>query len=46
MSMELKAILLSGIAGAGKSTWALNYVKEHDNVAILSTDEVYHFQFS
>lgn len=38
--MELKAILLSGIAGAGKSTWALNYVKEHDNVAILSTDEV------
>lgn len=38
--MKKKVILLSGIAGSGKSTWALNYVKDHLNTAILSTDEV------
>lgn len=37
---EKTAILMSGPAGAGKSTWAKKFVESHSNVAILSTDEI------
>lgn len=33
-------ILLTAVPGAGKSTWASHYAKEHDNVYIVSADEV------
>lgn len=33
-------ILLSAIAGAGKSTWAENYKKTHKNVEIVSSDAI------
>ena len=33
-------ILLSAIPGAGKSTWASAYASTHDNVYIVSSDEV------
>lgn len=31
-------ILLSAIPGSGKSTWARNYVKEHPNTKVVSSD--------
>ncbi len=33
-------ILLSAVPGAGKSTWASVYAASHDNVYIVSSDEV------
>jgi len=33
-------ILLSGIPGSGKSTWAKNYIKTHPNAHIVSSDEL------
>jgi predicted kinase len=33
-------ILLSAVPGAGKSTWASAYAASHDNVYIVSSDEV------
>ena len=33
-------ILLSAVPGAGKSTWASAYAEAHDNVYIVSSDEV------
>ncbi len=33
-------ILLSAVPGAGKSTWASAYAASHDNVFIVSSDEV------
>ncbi|HAV19967.1 MAG TPA: hypothetical protein DCX17_02955 [Firmicutes bacterium] len=33
-------ILLSAVPGAGKSTWASAYASSHDNVYIVSSDEV------
>ncbi len=33
-------ILLSAVPGAGKSTWASAYASTHDNVYIVSSDEV------
>ncbi len=33
-------ILLSALPGSGKSTWAKAYAKEHENVFIVSSDEV------
>ena len=35
-----KLIVLSGIPGSGKSTWAHKYVAEHTNTIILSTDDL------
>lgn len=35
-----KLILMSGVAGSGKSTWANNYAKNNINTLILSTDEI------
>lgn len=34
----MKAILTSGIAGSGKSTWAKHYCDTHPNTIIISTD--------
>lgn len=34
----MKAILMSGIAGSGKSTWANKYASEHVNTVVVSTD--------
>ena len=36
----MKAILLSGIAGAGKSTWANWYASNNVNTAVISTDAI------
>jgi len=36
----LTFILLTAVPGAGKSTWAARYAKEHDHVYIVSADEV------
>lgn len=33
-----KLIVLSGIPGAGKSTWATDYASKHNNTIVLSTD--------
>lgn len=33
-------ILLCGLPGVGKSTWAENYKKTHNNVFIVSSDEL------
>lgn len=33
-------ICLSAIAGSGKSTWAKEYAKKHENVHIVSSDEL------
>ncbi len=33
-------ILLSAMPGSGKSTWAHLYQKEHDNVIIVSSDDI------
>ncbi len=33
-------IMLSAVPAAGKTTWAKNYQKEHDNVYIISSDEI------
>ncbi len=33
-------ILLSAIPGSGKSTWAKEYQKTHENVVIVSSDEI------
>ena len=33
-------ILLCGPAGIGKSTWAANYQKSHENVKIVSSDAI------
>ena len=33
-------ILLTAIPGAGKSTWAQKYIKEHPNSFIVSSDEI------
>lgn len=33
-------ILLSAIPGAGKSTWANEYIKNHKNSFIISSDEI------
>ena len=44
--MDKKAIMLSGIAGSGKSTWAAEYVKTHPNTAILSTDDTRYTLFN
>lgn len=39
--MRMKTfILLSAVPGAGKSTWAENYQKEHQHVFIVSSDEI------
>lgn len=35
-----RLILLSGISGSGKSTWARNYVKDHHDAAIVSRDSI------
>jgi len=34
----MKAILMSGPAGSGKSTWASNYIASHNNTVIVSSD--------
>lgn len=34
-----KLILMSGVAGSGKSTYADRYAREHDNFIIISTDD-------
>lgn len=36
----MKAIVMSGIAGSGKSTWASNYIKTHENYVVISTDSI------
>lgn len=36
----LTFILLTAVPGAGKSTWASRYAKEHDHVYIVNSDEV------
>lgn len=36
----MKAILMSGIAGSGKSTWAKKYADEHINTVVISTDDI------
>jgi len=36
----LTFILLTAVPGAGKSTWAYRYAKEHDHVYIVNSDEV------
>lgn len=33
-------ILLSAMPGSGKSTWANQYKKEHENVIIVSSDDI------
>lgn len=33
-------IVLTALPGSGKSTWAKNYQDSHDNVFILSSDEI------
>ena len=33
-------IMLSAFPASGKTTWAKNYQKEHDNVYILNSDEI------
>ncbi|MCQ2741740.1 MAG: ATP-binding protein [Bacilli bacterium] len=33
-------ILLSAIPGSGKSTWARNYIKDHPNTKIVSSDDI------
>lgn len=33
-------IMLSAIPASGKSTWALQYKQNHDNVYIISSDEI------
>ena len=33
-------IMLSAVPAAGKTTWAKNYQKEHDNVYIINSDDV------
>jgi len=38
--MSSKLIIMSGPAGSGKSTWALNYKMTNLNVEILSTDDL------
>lgn len=35
-----KLIVLSGVAGAGKSTWAAAYVSQHPNTISLNTDAI------
>lgn len=35
-----KLIIMSGVAGSGKSTWANNYAQNNANTLILSTDEI------
>lgn len=37
-----KLIIMSAIPGSGKSTWAKKYQKEHENVYIISSDEIRH----
>ncbi|MCR5079228.1 MAG: ATP-binding protein [Bacilli bacterium] len=34
-----KLILMAGVAGSGKSTWAKKYASEHPNTYIIDTDE-------
>lgn len=36
----MKAILMSGIAGAGKSTWARRYASTHPNTVVISSDDI------
>ncbi|MFA6780600.1 MAG: ATP-binding protein [Bacilli bacterium] len=38
--MEKKLIVLSGIPGSGKSTYAAKYLKEHPDTFIVASDEV------
>ena len=33
-------IMLSAVPAAGKTTWAKNYQKQHDNVYIINSDDV------
>lgn len=35
-----KLLVLSAIPGSGKSTWARKYKENHDNVYIISSDEI------
>jgi tRNA uridine 5-carbamoylmethylation protein Kti12 len=35
-----KFILLSAVPGSGKSTWANDYARKHQNVFIVSSDEI------
>ena len=35
-----KLIMLSAFPASGKTTWAKNYQKEHDNVYILNSDDI------
>lgn len=35
-----KIIILVGVSGSGKSTWAFNYVKENPNTIIISRDNI------
>ena len=35
-----KLIILSAPPGSGKSSWARNYQKEHENTYIISSDEI------
>ena len=35
-----KLIMLSAFPASGKTTWAKNYQKEHDNVYIINSDEI------
>ena len=35
-----KLIIMSGVAGSGKSTWANNYAQNNANTLVLSTDEI------
>lgn len=36
----MKALLMSGPAGSGKSTWAKEYIKNNLNTIIISSDEI------
>ena len=35
-----KLIMLSAFPASGKTTWAKNYQKEHDNVYIINSDDI------
>lgn len=37
---EGKLIIMCGPAGCGKSTWAREYIKQHENVEWVSRDEI------
>lgn len=38
--MSEKLIIMCGPAGCGKSTWAQDYIKQHENVEWVSRDEI------